>query len=172
MSAPEITAFLFFAFLRGIDAVVGIVAVQEHEDVRRVRELARRDVHEDLLLAVSAAHRVDVRLDALRFGRLLGSRRFPCCRTLRDRRRVSGRNFVIRVVVGVRLLRLRRSNHSNGNAVDLQVLIKGGDGIVHNTYDDQSGWHASWAFWWLKEHAKEFGFKNYIKEAWHWEWYA
>ncbi|HEX3477287.1 MAG TPA: M15 family metallopeptidase [Kofleriaceae bacterium] len=62
------------------------------------------------------------------------------------------------------------SNHSNGNAVDLTVLTS--NGAIPNHFTDQKAWHKSWAYFWLKEHAATYGFKNYIKEAWHWEWWG
>jgi LAS superfamily LD-carboxypeptidase LdcB len=62
------------------------------------------------------------------------------------------------------------SNHSNGNAVDLARTVKGER--QPNEFNNQHDWKASWEYWWLVANAARFGFKNYPKEAWHWEWYA
>jgi|GEM_PF-3097412 len=62
------------------------------------------------------------------------------------------------------------SNHSNGNAVDLARTVNGKH--QSNDYDDQRAWRSSWEYFWLKENALTYGFTNYKKEAWHWEWWA
>jgi hypothetical protein len=62
------------------------------------------------------------------------------------------------------------SNHSNGNAVDLQPIVNGQ--VIHNQYDNQVEWRKSWHYFWLKANAHTYGFKNYPAEAWHWEWWA
>jgi hypothetical protein len=60
------------------------------------------------------------------------------------------------------------SNHSNGTAVDLWALSKTHE--IHNAYGNQVAWRASWHYAWLLEHAASFNFRNYDKEAWHWEY--
>jgi hypothetical protein len=60
------------------------------------------------------------------------------------------------------------SNHSNGIAVDLSMEMNGK--VVGNNYDDQRVWKSSWHFAWLQANAASFGFKNYPKEHWHWDY--
>jgi len=60
------------------------------------------------------------------------------------------------------------SNHSNGIAVDLSMEMNGK--LVGNNYDDQHVWKSSWHFAWLQANAASFGFKNYPKEHWHWDY--
>lgn len=60
------------------------------------------------------------------------------------------------------------SNHSNGTAVDL--TIEEGGASIKNSYDNQTAWKKSWQYAWLTANAATFGFKNYPKEAWHWDY--
>ncbi len=60
------------------------------------------------------------------------------------------------------------SNHSNGTAVDLS--IEEGGVRLKNSYDNQSAWRKSWHYAWLNANAASYGFKNYPKEAWHWDY--
>jgi hypothetical protein len=60
------------------------------------------------------------------------------------------------------------SNHSNGIAVDLSMEMNGK--LVGNNYDDQHVWKSSWHFAWLQANAATYGFKNYPKEHWHWDY--
>jgi len=60
------------------------------------------------------------------------------------------------------------SNHSNGIAVDLSMEMNGH--LVGNNYDDQHVWKSSWHFAWLQANASSYGFKNYPKEHWHWDY--
>jgi hypothetical protein len=39
-----------------------------------------------------------------------------------------------------------------------------------NDYNNQKKWRSSWLYQWLKENAARYGFKNYEKEAWHWDY--
>jgi hypothetical protein len=59
------------------------------------------------------------------------------------------------------------SNHSNGIAVDLSIEENGHR--LGNSYDNQSAWKKSWQYAWLNANAATYGFKNYPKEAWHWD---
>jgi D-alanyl-D-alanine carboxypeptidase len=62
------------------------------------------------------------------------------------------------------------SNHQGGIAVDFQQnRAKGSE--ISNSYEpnEQKKWRASWFFDWLKKNCARFGFRQYIKEAWHWE---
>lgn len=69
--------------------------------------------------------------------------------------------------IGLRKAPPGGSNHSNGIAVDLQIEQHGHR--VPNNYDDQKKWRASWQYAWLKANAATYGFRNYPKEAWHWD---
>jgi hypothetical protein len=60
------------------------------------------------------------------------------------------------------------SNHSNGTAVDL--TIEEGGAWIKNSYDNQTAWKKSWHYAWLNANAATYGFKNYPKEAWHWDY--
>ncbi len=59
------------------------------------------------------------------------------------------------------------SNHSNGIAVDLSIEENGHR--LKNSYDNQTAWKKSWHYAWLNANAATYGFKNYPKEAWHWD---
>jgi len=60
------------------------------------------------------------------------------------------------------------SNHSNGTAIDLAIEENGAR--RKNSYSDQVAWRASWHYAWLNANAASYGFKNYPKEAWHWDY--
>ncbi|MBZ0235735.1 MAG: M15 family metallopeptidase, partial [Deltaproteobacteria bacterium] len=60
------------------------------------------------------------------------------------------------------------SNHSNGTAIDLKLKYKGT--WRGNKYDDQAAWEASYAYKWLLKRCKDFQFKNYSKECWHYDY--
>src|SRR5467141_4225413 len=63
------------------------------------------------------------------------------------------------------------SNHQGGIAVDFQQnRAKGSE--ISNSYEpnEQKKWRASWFFDWLKNNGAQFGFRPYIREAWHWEY--
>jgi D-alanyl-D-alanine dipeptidase len=60
------------------------------------------------------------------------------------------------------------SNHSNGTAVDL-TLKRGGE-WHGNSYKNQKEWEASYAYKWLLANCKEFEFKNYKRECWHYDY--
>lgn len=60
------------------------------------------------------------------------------------------------------------SNHSNGTAVDLSIEENGRR--LSNSYDNQTAWKNSWHYAWLQANAATHGFKNYPKEAWHWDY--
>jgi D-alanyl-D-alanine dipeptidase len=60
------------------------------------------------------------------------------------------------------------SNHSNGTAIDLKLKYKGE--WRGNSYDNQGYWEASYADKWLKKHSKEYEFKNYKNECWHYDY--
>lgn len=70
--------------------------------------------------------------------------------------------------VGLRKAPPEGSNHSNGIAIDLQMQINGKASA--NDYNNQKKWRSSWLYQWLKENAARYGFKNYEKEAWHWDY--
>jgi hypothetical protein len=65
------------------------------------------------------------------------------------------------------------SNHQNGIAVDLYQVRTTGNAI-HNDSDDvsRSRWRASWFHHWLRDHAKQYGFRPLDTEEWHWEYRA
>jgi LAS superfamily LD-carboxypeptidase LdcB len=63
------------------------------------------------------------------------------------------------------------SNHQAGIAIDFeQKRAKGYE--ISNSYEtkEQNKWRATWFFDWLQNNAARFGFRQYIKEAWHWEY--
>jgi LAS superfamily LD-carboxypeptidase LdcB len=63
------------------------------------------------------------------------------------------------------------SNHQGGIAIDfMQDRAKGYP--ISNSYEEgeQRKWRATWFFDWLQRNAARFGFKQYKKEAWHWEY--
>jgi len=60
------------------------------------------------------------------------------------------------------------SNHSNGTAVDLKLKS---NGDWHgNKYENQKAWEASYAYKWLLKHCKDYEFKNYSNECWHYDY--
>ena len=64
------------------------------------------------------------------------------------------------------------SNHQGGIAIDfVQKRAKGSE--ISNSYEtkEQKKWRASWFFDWLQNNAARFGFRPYIREAWHWEYH-
>jgi outer membrane protein OmpA-like peptidoglycan-associated protein/LAS superfamily LD-carboxypeptidase LdcB len=63
------------------------------------------------------------------------------------------------------------SNHQGGIAIDFEQE-RGKPYQITNSYEaaEQRKWRASWFFDWVNRNAVRFGFKPYIKEAWHWEY--
>jgi LAS superfamily LD-carboxypeptidase LdcB len=64
------------------------------------------------------------------------------------------------------------SNHQGGIAIDfLQERTPGHP--IENSYEPQAQkkWRATWFYDWLQTNATKFGFTQYIKEAWHWEYH-
>ena len=78
--------------------------------------------------------------------------------------------WLVMNIIGWRKAAPGGSNHSNGNAVDLVRTVNGNR--QSNDYDNQKDWRSSWEYFWLKANAGTYGFTNYKKEAWHWEWWA
>jgi len=61
------------------------------------------------------------------------------------------------------------SNHQGGIAIDFLQERSNGKWLP-NLYKAQKKWWDSWFFGWLQNNAARFGFKQYPKEAWHWEY--
>jgi hypothetical protein len=60
------------------------------------------------------------------------------------------------------------SNHSGGTAMDLHCVVDGK--VLGADFNNQTRWHDSWVWHWLKDNAGSYNFHPYDKEAWHWEW--
>ena len=63
------------------------------------------------------------------------------------------------------------SNHSNGIAVDLIATVRehGQRVTIPNAFRNQGPWKKTFQFAWLEAHCREFGFKRYAGEAWHYD---
>jgi LAS superfamily LD-carboxypeptidase LdcB len=103
--------------------------------------------------------------------------------TSEKRRALPGGEFgpeaaeTLREYIGVRVAAPGFSNHQGGIAVDLALRLKPDPqeatapakelGASMTQIDP---WKESWFWNWLKVHAGEYGFVEYVPEPWHWEY--
>jgi hypothetical protein len=60
------------------------------------------------------------------------------------------------------------SLHNDGRAMDFRTRQGGHDLGASSAAASIERWKASWLWRWLKQHAGEFGFVEYAREPWHW----
>jgi hypothetical protein len=62
------------------------------------------------------------------------------------------------------------SNHNRALAIDFRTREAGREITSNFDADNLRAWQKSWLLAWLKAHAREYGFKPYVVEPWHWEY--
>lgn len=62
------------------------------------------------------------------------------------------------------------SNHNRALAIDFRTREAGREITSNFDAANLQAWRKSWLLAWLKAHAREYGFKPYTVEPWHWEY--
>lgn len=62
------------------------------------------------------------------------------------------------------------SNHTRGIAVDFITGNTKTKAKFGPNSSQHKAWQGTWFYQWLVKHAKDYGFENYKKEAWHWDY--
>lgn len=78
--------------------------------------------------------------------------------------------FILRRAVIPSLAPPGYSNHNRALAIDFRTRESGREITSNFNQDNMRAWQRSWLLAWLKAHAREYGFKPYTVEPWHWEY--